>query len=240
MLHGIDVASYQGANPDFTGCAIVAIKVTQGKSYVNPVWRQQLAKARNKGCRVVFYHYPTINEDVQVQLSHFLGVIGTELHHTDATCLDWEWYDQHGVSNDAARHFKDRWVTLARTMKKNKVIVYCDVNNWKHVDTNSNCGDGLWIADYTTEGHPRIKHAWIGHQYTSKPVDKDVWNFATVADWDKWATANFPKPTTKTIEAVKGDTLESIAHKYGITLEKLIEMNPSLLQVGDKLKVPVK
>lgn len=49
-----------------------------------------------------------------------------------------------------------------------------------------------------------------------------------------------PKPTTQTITVVKGDTLSAIAKKYGVTLEKLINDNPAILQVGDKLTVPKK
>lgn len=49
-----------------------------------------------------------------------------------------------------------------------------------------------------------------------------------------------PKPTTQVITVVKGDTLLAIAKKYGVTLEKLITDNPSIVQVGDKLTVPKK
>jgi GH25 family lysozyme M1 (1,4-beta-N-acetylmuramidase) len=241
MLHGIDVASYQGAHPDFTGCQVVAIKVTQGNTYVNPYWQSQLAAAREKGCRIVFYHYPSISANVQTQFSHFVNTIGTKLQPRDALCLDWEWYDQHGISEQMARDFKDKWVVISRTAKKNKCIIYCDVNNWKNVDTNSNAGDGLWIADYVTAGKPRIKHPWIGHQYTSKPVDKDVWNFPDVQHWDVWAMANFPKPPAfKEIRIAKGDTFTSLAKKYGISIEKLVDDNPQLLKVGEPLRIPNK
>lgn len=51
-----------------------------------------------------------------------------------------------------------------------------------------------------------------------------------------------PKPTTKTITVVKGDTLYSLAMKYFPSPEagvlRIIEDNPQLLQVGMKLTVP--
>lgn len=47
-----------------------------------------------------------------------------------------------------------------------------------------------------------------------------------------------PKPVTKEITVAPGDTLSALAKKYGETLEKLINDNPQILQVGDKLHVP--
>ena len=35
----------------------------------------------------------------------------------------------------------------------------------------------------------------------------------------------------------EGETADSIAQKYGLTLEKLLKLNPHLIKVGDKLKV---
>lgn len=53
-----------------------------------------------------------------------------------------------------------------------------------------------------------------------------------------------PKPPTSTrptsIVIVKGQTLSGIAQKYGLTLEKLINANPGLLQPGSKLTIPKK
>lgn len=48
------------------------------------------------------------------------------------------------------------------------------------------------------------------------------------------------RPATQKITVVRGDTLSGIAKRYGITLEKLINDNPGLLQPGDKLTVPKK
>lgn len=49
-----------------------------------------------------------------------------------------------------------------------------------------------------------------------------------------------PKPPApfKVITVAVGDTLSSLAKKHGVTLEKLINDNPAILQIGNKLKVP--
>lgn len=43
---------------------------------------------------------------------------------------------------------------------------------------------------------------------------------------------------TTTYKVKKGDTLRGIANKYGITLEKLLSLNPKLLKEGTVLNVP--
>lgn len=189
MLYGIDVASYQGSSPNWGNSSVAAIKVDQGTSYVNPDWFPQLNSARARGIRIVFYHYPTIANSVVSEVHHFLSVVTPHLAANDVLCLDWEWYDQSGVTPDEARAFKDAWFSTVKSMTPHRSILYSDVNNWTTVDTDSNCGDGLWIAEYNgIPGTVSIKHPVIGHQYSSNPVDQDAWFFASIADWDNWAT----------------------------------------------------
>lgn len=188
MLHGIDVASYQGPTPDFATCDVVAIKVSEGTGYVNPYLREQIADARTHGSRIIFYHYPNMTEPVTDQINHFTQSIPGTVYENDVYCLDWEWYGQN-VTAGTARSFKDAWIaTIKQLHPTTKCIIYSDVNNWTTVDQNSNCGDGLWIADYThPPGNPGIQHPWFGHQYTDKPNDEDVWNFPSVTAYDAWA-----------------------------------------------------
>lgn len=192
MLKGIDVSSYQSTSYSTSGLSFVGIKVTEGLSYVNPKWVGQRATARTAGLVTIFYHYPHPANSATAEADYFLSQIN--LAAGDVLCLDWEWYGQT-VTNQQARAYKDAW--LARVKAKapgHKVGIYSDTSSWKNVDTNSNCGDFLWIADYTTAGQPRIQHPWTFHQYSSSPTDLDVANFATVADLKKWAGTSTPAP----------------------------------------------
>lgn len=201
MLNGIDVASYQGATPNWGNSQVAAIKVDQGISYNNPYWVSQLTSARSHGIRIVFYHYPNFSNSVVSEVHHFLSVVTPHLVANDVLCLDWEWYDQSGVTPDEARVFKDAWFSTIKPMVTQKCILYSDVNNWTTVDQNSNCGDGLWIAEYNDQpGTVSIHHPWIGHQYSDTPVDQDAWNFSDIPAFDTWATSNIsakpaPAPT---------------------------------------------
>jgi hypothetical protein len=192
MLKGIDVSSYQTSSYSTSGLAFVGIKVTEGLSYVNPKWVAQRATARAAGLVQIFYHYPHVSNSASAEADYFLSQIS--LQPGDVLCLDWEWYGQT-VTGAQARAYKDAW--LARVKAKapgHKVGVYSDTSSWKNVDTNSNCGDFLWIADYTTAGQPRIQDRWTFHQYTDQPTDLDVANFSTAADLKAWAGSAAPAP----------------------------------------------
>jgi hypothetical protein len=192
MLKGIDVSSYQDTSYSTGGLSFVGIKVTEGLTYVNPKWVGQRATARAAGLVTIFYHYPHVANSPAAEADHFLSQIN--LTAGDVLCLDWEWYGQT-VTNQQARDYKTAWLAYVKAkVPGHRVIVYVDRTNWLTVDTDSNCGDGLWIADYVTAGHPRVQHPWIFHQYSSSPVDQDVANFATVADLKAWAGGTTPTP----------------------------------------------
>ena len=192
MLKGIDVSSYQSISYSTTGLAFVGIKVTQGVTYVNPNWVGQRATARQAGLVPIFYHYPNITNSPAAEADHFLGQI--KLEPGDVLCLDWEWYGQN-VTNTQARAYKTAWLAYVKAkVPGHRVILYCDRSVWTGVDTDSNAGDGLWIADYVTAGQPRIQAKWLFHQYSDSPVDQDVASFATAADLKAWAGASTPAP----------------------------------------------
>lgn len=185
MLYGQDWSSYQSATPSTEGLSFCGIKVTEGLDYVNPRWRSQLATARKAGLVTIFYHYPHIANSSAAEADYFLRQL--TLKPGDILALDWEWYGQ-SVTDAAARAYKDAFVSRVRLHAPgHRIVVYSNRSDWVDVDTDSNCGDGLWIADPTTAGKPRIRDPWVFHQYGSNPVDKDVANFATVAALKAWA-----------------------------------------------------
>lgn len=195
MLKGQDWSSYQSTTPPTQDLSFVFIKVTEGLSYVNPKWKAQRDHARANALVVGYYAYPHIANSPAVEADYFLSQIN--LAAGDVLCLDWEWYGQN-VTDAQARAYKDAWLAYVRAkVPGHKVGVYADTNGWKNVDTDSNCGDFLWIADYTTAGQPRVQHPWTFHQYSDQPMDEDVANFATVADLKAWAGAAAPAPSGK-------------------------------------------
>lgn len=185
-VKGIDISSYQAGDFSTSGLSFVFVKVTEGLTYVNPKWPTQRATARKAGLATGFYHYPHIANSPTAEADHFLAQIA--LAAGDMIALDWEWYGQ-SVSDATARAYKRSWISHVKAKAPgHRVGLYVDRSNWTTVDTDSYCGDFLWIADVTTAGHPRIQHAWTFHQYSSSGgVDHDVANFGSAAALRAWA-----------------------------------------------------
>jgi lysozyme len=111
----------------------------------------------------------------------------------------------------------------------------------------------LWLAQYPNqyiEGmKPTLPRGWFNYtiwQYSDKgringinaAVDMNLFN-GTLEELYKFAGASIPDQTPKTHVVAKGDNFESIANAYGVTVRELVMANPQLLNVGDKLTVPV-
>ena len=191
MISGQDWSSYQPEAPSTGGLAFVFVKRTEGTGYVNPRAHAQVAHARAEGLVVGHYHYPHIANSASSEADYFLKELGADLHAGDILALDWEWYGQK-VSAAQARAYKAAFISRIRLRApSHRIVVYCNRSDWTHVDTDSTCGDGLWIADPTTAGRPRIQHPWTFHQYsTAGGVDHDVAGFATTAELRAWAAGN--------------------------------------------------
>ncbi|MDI5962101.1 glycoside hydrolase family 25 protein [Streptantibioticus silvisoli] len=193
-VRGVDVSSYQAADFPTAGLGFVFVKVTEGLSYVNPKLPGQRTTARQAGLTTGYYHYPHIANSPVSEADHFLGQL--DLAAGDLIALDWEWYGQK-VTAAQARAYKKTWLAHVKSKApRHRVGLYSDRNNWTTVDTDSDCGDFLWIADTTTAGHPRIRHPWTFHQYSAAGgVDRDVADFPDAAALRAWA-AGTPTSTT--------------------------------------------
>jgi len=65
----------------------------------------------------------------------------------------------------------------------------------------------------------------------------DLFN-GSLADLYKFAGVQFPDPTPKPYVIAAGDTFETIANKFGVTVRELVMANLQLLKVGETLTVP--
>jgi hypothetical protein len=204
MLNGIDVSGYQSASPDVSGQSFVFIKATEGTSYINPNQDGQTAAARAAGCVVGFYHFARPG-DIQAQAQWFVDQCDSV--EGDILAIDWE---DSGVSCAD----KDALLKAVKALRPtHKVVLYCSRSFWLNIDTTSYCEDGLWIADYSNPaGQPGIQHPWLFHQYSQTGGDKDVANFATVADLKAWATGTVNASGTPNWRTLL-DHVESIPEK---------------------------
>jgi GH25 family lysozyme M1 (1,4-beta-N-acetylmuramidase) len=182
MLQGIDVSAYQSSAYNTGGLSFVFIKATEGHSYVNPKLTAQTKTGRNAGCVVGFYHFlwpGSLTTQAEYFVNHSPEKAG------DILAVDWE---TTGDGTHASNAEKDSFIRKVKQLRPhNRVVLYTNRDFWLNIDTTSYAGDGLWIADYVTEGHPRIKAKWRFHQYTSEPHDKNVANFSSKSALKEWA-----------------------------------------------------
>ncbi|WP_037858147.1 GH25 family lysozyme [Streptomyces sp. NRRL S-340] len=183
MLHGIDVSAYQSSTYGTDGLSFVFIKATEGRSYVNSRLGAQAKHGRDAHLVVGFYHFlwpGNITAQAEYFVSHAPEKRG------DILAVDWE---STGEGTHASNAEKDAFIRKVKHLRPhNRVLLYTNRHFWLSVDTTSYAGDGLWIADYVSAGHPRIKAKWRFHQYTDDPHDKNVANFSSTAALREWAT----------------------------------------------------
>ncbi|MFF9410108.1 GH25 family lysozyme [Streptomyces anandii] len=182
MLHGIDVSAYQSATYGTDGLSFVFIKATEGRSYVNSRLSAQTKHGRDAGLVVGFYHFlwpGNVTAQAEYFVSHAPEKAG------DILAVDWE---RTAEGTHATNAEKDQFIRKVKALRPhNRVILYTNRDFWLNVDTTSYAGDGLWIADYVSAGHPRIKARWRFHQYTDEPHDRNVADFASKAALKDWA-----------------------------------------------------
>ncbi|GHJ42257.1 hypothetical protein Sm713_78660 [Streptomyces sp. TS71-3] len=184
MIKGIDVSDYQGTGFSTSGLDFVIVKATEGRSYINPKQAAQAKRARDAGCVVGFYHFLWPG-NIEAQAEYFVAKCASA--EGDLLFVDWE-NTSSGTRASGAE--KDAFIRAVQRLrgKTHRVGLYCNRDFWLNHDSSSFAGDGLWIADYNgNPGHPGIKAPWVFHQYTSKPVDTNLGNFASRAALRTWA-----------------------------------------------------
>jgi GH25 family lysozyme M1 (1,4-beta-N-acetylmuramidase) len=186
MIKGVDVASYQSETYATAGLDFVFVKVTEGTSYVNPKWKAQRDRARKAGLVVGYYHYAHGMRNL-AEADYFLSRV--DLAPGELLAFDWE-------DSDVSNAEKDAWIKYVKSKKPgHRVLLYCNRDYWFNRDSTSYAGDGLWIADPTTAGKPRIQHPWTIHQYsTAGGIDHNVAAFTDRAAMRKWAGYPAPAP----------------------------------------------
>lgn len=178
-IDGNDVSSYQ---PDWTpkkGQEFVGIKSTEGTSYANPSRDEQETEARKAGLVILWYHW-LHHGNIDAQVAYFAS--NTSIKDGDVLVCDWE---QAGCTTAD----KDQYIRkLKARFPKNRVLLYCNVNWWRTVDTSSYYGDGLWIASYgSLSNRPAIETPWLFWQHSQTPIDQNIAAFKSKADLVAWA-----------------------------------------------------
>ncbi|MFZ5888782.1 MAG: GH25 family lysozyme [Chloroflexota bacterium] len=263
---GIDV-SYWNAGIDWpkvraTGQRFVFAKATEGVSYADPTFPANWSGAKAAGLLRGAYHFFRANVDGKKQAKKFIDYVKSTKDNGELPpVLDLETHD--GQTNARIISRAKDWLDEVEAAFGKKPIIYSA--QYFLQDHFSEAGGGppawakdypLWLAQYPntyTEGQqpylPRGWFKWTFWQYSQKgrlngindKVDLNVFN-GTLEELYKFAGAQIvtePADQEKTHTVKAGDTFESIANKYGVTVRELVSANLQLLKPGETLKIPV-
>ena len=262
---GIDV-SYWNAGIDWpkvraTGQRYVFVKASEGDTYSDPTFGANWSGAKAAGLLRGAYHFFRSNKDAKKQATRFIdSVKATNDLGELPPVLDLETHD--GQKKEKIIAGAKVWLDLVEAAFGKKPIIYSA--QFFLQDYFSEAGGGppvwskdypLWLAqypnNYTEESKPFLPRGWFKWtfwQYSktgrvngiNANVDLNVFN-GTLEELYQLAgakpvAADASKPAKHKVAA--GDSFESIANKYGVTVRELVSANPQLLKTGDSLAVP--
>ncbi|MFE9372239.1 glycoside hydrolase family 25 protein [Streptomyces sp. NPDC006711] len=193
--YGQDWASYQSAQPSTSGLGFAFVKITEGLSYINPLWVSQRDHAKANGLVWGAYHYPHMANDPRAEADYFLKQVAWA--PGDLVVLDWEGYDPANASVPKATQaaYKDAWLRYVKAkLPNNRVGMYANTDYWRNVDKTGYFGDFLWIATANrSAGDPGIAAPWVFHQYSEAGgLDRDFCHLDAAA-LRAWALGTQPQ-----------------------------------------------
>ena len=263
---GIDV-SYWNAGIDWpkvraTGQRYVFVKASEADYYRDSTFDDNWLGAKSAGLLRGAYHFFRCKVDAKRQADSFINYVKSFNDDGELPpVLDLETSD--GQRKEKIILAVKTWLDRVEAAFGRKPIIYS--GQYFLQDYLSEAGGGppawakdypLWLAQYPNnyiEGSqpslPRGWFKWTFWQYSEKGrlnginanVDLNVFN-GTLEELYKFANPKIvlePSPTPQKHQIVAGDSFESIAIKYGVTVRELVTANPHLLKIGDSLTVPV-
>lgn len=146
MIHGVDLASYQGA-PDFDQVKRAEIdfaitKITEGTDYAFPGAKRNRAESARVGIVPGMYHFAR-GDNPADEARHFLSAVGT-LAAGEFLCLDWE------VNHDDPVAWCTAWLTAVQKATGLRPFIYLNMSlaTSLHWDGVAHGNYPLWLAKY--------------------------------------------------------------------------------------------
>ena len=251
---GIDVSSWQG-EIDFqavkdAGIEIVYIRAGVGDSTRDAYFQRNYEAAKATGLKVGFYHYVTAENTYMAQKeAEFFASIISETSPDCRPAMDFEVF--YGLSNSQVNEIARAYLQTLEELTGHLPLIYSDAYNasarWS-VDLSRY---PLWVADYgaTTPPNNGKWSGWAGFQYSDRG---SISSISGNVDLDRFTSSVFlkenetiPLPSKEydlNYQVKRGDTLWSIAQRYGSTVSELARINdlsnPNLIYPGQIIEIP--
>ena len=252
---GIDVSHWCG-NIDWKlvrgdGIHFAFIKATEGDTYQDDTFPKNWKDAKSVGILRGAYQFFHPNIDPKKQADLFIQYVQktNDLGELPPV-LDLEVTDHQ--SNQTIISRAKTWLDRVEQQLGKRPLIYSSPGFLMYKFSVVGGGPPDWAKDYDLwlanyEPSPWLPPGWpkwTFWQYSkagiingiNASVDLDWFN-GTLEELFDYAGAAPPQPVTYKVKA--GDTLQSIANQFGLSLAALIEANPQLIQVNMNLKIPV-
>ncbi len=259
---GIDVSYWQSGidwpKVRAAGMRFVFIRAGDGERYTDPTFAINWSGAGNAGLLRGAYHFFRPSQHAERQANTFLKVLQSASATLELPAvLDLE--VPEGQSTDRIVGRAKSWLDAVESALGRKPIIYSNLSFLRTYFVVAG-GPPAWVNDYPlwiawypnnyVEGmSPPLPPGWFRWtfwQYSqtgrvngiNTAVDLNLFN-GTLEELYRFANAQMPA-APKSIEhtIAPGETFETIANKYGVTVRELVMANPQLLKVGEKLNVP--
>jgi GH25 family lysozyme M1 (1,4-beta-N-acetylmuramidase)/LysM repeat protein len=259
---GIDV-SYWNAGIDWpkvraTGQRFIFAKATEGDFYADPTFDDNWRGAKSAGLLRGAYHFFRCNVDPKKQANKFIDYVKSMNDNGELPAvLDLETND--GQTKDKVIARVKTWLDQVEAALGRKPIIYSRPIFLQDHFSEAGGGPPTWAKDYPfwvayypnvyVDGSqpvlPRGWFKWTFWQYSqtgrvngiNAKVDLNVFN-GSLDDLYRLAGIDLGTGKPQKYAIVAGDSFDSIANQFGITLRELLNANPQLLKIGDQLTIP--
>jgi GH25 family lysozyme M1 (1,4-beta-N-acetylmuramidase)/LysM repeat protein len=252
---GIDVSYWEGGidwkKVRGAGIRFMFTKATEGEGYEDPTLDDNWLGAKSVGILRGAYHFFHPNMNPVKQADHFIQAVKKLNDNGELPpVLDLEVSDNQPTNTiiDRAKTWLDR---VMGALGK-RPMIYSGPGFLKYSFVVPGGGPPLWTKDYVLwianyeVDKPYLPKGWLKWtfwQYSEKgqvdginaTVDLNWFN-GTVEELYQFAGAQPPGATTYKVK--RGDTLQSIANQFGLSLSELVDANPQLIQPNMVLKIP--
>lgn len=261
-MNGIDVSQWQGYI-DFeavrrAGVELVYIKASEGTDLVDPFFFRNYANASNAGLPVGFYHYLTARsvEETGAEAYHFVETV-EGLRNDARLVMDIE--DIAGLTREEVNRIAGAFLKAVQEYSGKMPAIYAGADNAAQILGEELVVYPLWIAEYDVD-EPTMDNlweTWAGWQYTDMGrvagiqghVDRDIFTEEILEESSEPITRSGERPsyrirqrTYRIYRIRSGDTLFSIAQRFGVEVEALEQLNkmkdPNFIYAGQLLKIP--
>lgn len=259
IYQGIDVSQWQGdinyQEVAEDGIDVVYMKATEGTSYIDPYFETNYENAKQNGLKVGFYHYVLARtvEEAQDEAQFFASTISGKSPDC-RLAMDFESFGN--LNNAQINQISEAFLERLQELTGKEVVIYSDTFNARNTFSLSLASRyPLWIAEYgvTVPGNSNWEE-WVGFQYSNMGeiagidgyVDRDQYTDGIFLSDTSSLPENIDLPESSdsgsTYVVQRGDTLSSIAMRFGTSVQTLVNLNdiqnPNLIYVGQVLTIP--